>query len=184
MSTTAASIESVFRAGGVFAYPTEAVFGLGCDPRQSAAIEKILNLKGRPQHKGLILLAADYSQLLPYVDDQAIPQDKRFAVFSHWPGPVTLLLPARADCPALLRGEHQTIAARVTAFAPARALCKQLGSAIVSTSANRAGEPALMTAAAVAAEFGSAIDYIVTGETGGAAAPSRIIDPLSGIQYR
>lgn len=184
MNTTTASIESVFRAGGVFAYPTEAVFGIGCDPSQPAAIERVLQLKGRPQHKGLILLAADYSQLLAYVDDKAIPQDKRFAVLSYWPGPVTLLLPARKDCPALLRGEHETIAVRVTAFAPARALCKQLRSAIVSTSANRAGQPALTTAAAVAAEFGSRIDFIVEGETGGAAAPSRIIDPLSGIQYR
>lgn len=93
---------------GVIAYPTEAVFGLGCDPSNEVAIQRLLSLKQRPAEKGVILIAADYSQLLPYVDDTAIPQDKRFSVLSHWPGPVTLILPARKTTSRLLTGGRDT----------------------------------------------------------------------------
>ncbi|WP_278361056.1 Sua5/YciO/YrdC/YwlC family protein, partial [Idiomarina abyssalis] len=95
---------------GVIAYPTEAVFGLGCDPTNEVAIQKLLSLKQRPAEKGLILIAADYSQLLPFVEDSAIPQDKRFSVLSHWPGPVTLILPVRKSVSPLLTGGRDTIA--------------------------------------------------------------------------
>ena len=74
------------------------MFGLGCAPYDEVAVRKLLALKQRPEAKGLILIAADYSQLLDYVDDSKIPQDKRFQVFSHWPGPVTLVLPAKSQC--------------------------------------------------------------------------------------
>lgn len=164
---------------GVIAYPTEAVFGLGCDPTNEQAIERILTLKKRPADKGLILIAADYSQLLPYVDDQAIGQDKRFTVFSHWPGPVTLVLPARASVSKLLTGGRDTIAVRVTDFEPARELCRKLGTALVSTSANPAGEEPARTAEQVRNYFADQLNWIFDAPTGGATSPSRIIDPLS-----
>ena len=171
---------TAFSAGEVIAYPTEAVFGLGCDPAQPAAVEKLFQIKQRDPGKGLILLAANYSQVLPYVEDKAIPQDKRFSVLSHWPGPVTLLLPASSSCPAYLRGDHDTIAVRVTAFEPARQLCLELNSAIISTSANRSGAAALTDAAAVQAEFGDELGWVMQAPTGGATAPSRILNPLTG----
>jgi len=172
--------QTCFQQGQLLAYPTEAVFGLGCDPANEQAVQALLDLKQRPIEKGLILLAADYSQLLPFVDDKAIAQDKRFSVFSNWPGPITLILPARADCPRWLRGEHDTIATRVTAFEPARQLCKVLGSALVSTSANRSGEPALTRAEEVRAAFGDTLGWIYDQPVGGAAAPSKILNPLTG----
>lgn len=168
-----------FRQGQLLAYPTEAVFGFGCDPRNPEALQKLLALKQRPQDKGLILLAADYSQLLPFVDDRAIPQSLRFTIFSQWPGFVTQLLPAAAHVPAALRGAHDQIAVRITAFEPARQLCKALNSAIVSTSANRSGEPALRDADAVAAQFADELGWIMHQVTGGAERPSRIVDPMS-----
>ena len=171
--------KQAFREGQLLAYPTEAVFGLGCDPRNENAVKKLLAAKQRPQEKGLILLAADYSQLVAFVDDSKIPQDKRFAVFSHWPGPVTLLLPAAATVPEYLRGAHNQIAVRVTAHEPARQLCRALGSAIVSTSANISGQPALIEADAVREVFGDQIDWVMDAPTGGASRPSRIIDPLT-----
>lgn len=174
------SAREAFSGGELLAYPTEAVFGLGCDPSNEQAVQRLLDLKQRPVQKGLILLAADYSQLLPFVDDKAIGQDKRFSVFSHWPGPVTLLLPARADCPLWLRGEHMTIATRVTAFEPARQLCKALGSAIVSTSANLSQQPALTSAAEVEQSFGDRLGWIYQHPVGGAQTPSKIINPLTG----
>ncbi|MFC0446210.1 Sua5/YciO/YrdC/YwlC family protein [Pseudidiomarina halophila] len=171
--------KAAFAAGELLAYPTEAVFGLGCDPRNEAAVMKLLALKQRPVEKGLILVAADYSQLVRYVADLKIPQDKRFSVFSHWPGPITLLLPAAPDAPPWLTGGRQQIAVRVTAHEPTRQLCKALGSAIVSTSANRSGEPALTTAAEVRQEFGNQLGWVMEDEVGGASGPSKIIDPLT-----
>lgn len=171
--------KTAFRQGELLAYPTEAVFGLGCDPRNEEAVAKLLNVKQRPQAKGLILLAADYSQLVAFVADDKIPQDKRFSVFSKWPGAVTLLLPAAPSVPLWLRGEHDQIAVRVTAHEPARALCRAIGSAIVSTSANLSGQPALTTAAQVRQVFGEQVAWVMDAETGGATKPSTIIDPLS-----
>ncbi|MCL5255930.1 MAG: L-threonylcarbamoyladenylate synthase [Gammaproteobacteria bacterium] len=169
---------------GLIAYPTEAVFGLGCSPNDEVAVRKLLALKQRPEAKGLILIAADYSQLLDYVDDSRIPQDKRFQVFSHWPGPVTLVLPAKASVPRFLRGEFDTIAVRVTAFEPVRALCRALGTPLVSTSANYTGKPPLRSADAVATELGHELDWIMAGETGGRTDPSQIINPLTGATLR
>lgn len=169
---------------GVIAYPTEAVFGLGCDPTNDAAIEKILTLKQRPVEKGLILIAADYSQVLPFVDDQAIGQDKRFTVFSHWPGATTLILPARESVSTLLTGGRSTIAVRVTAFEPARELCRKLGTPLVSTSANPGGAEPARTAEQVRHYFGDQLSWIMDGDVGGSKDPSRIINPLTNEVFR
>ncbi|MCK7460256.1 Sua5/YciO/YrdC/YwlC family protein [Idiomarina aminovorans] len=169
---------------GVIAYPTEAVFGLGCDPHNDVAIQRLLHLKQRPAEKGLILIAADYSQLLPFVEDSAIAQDRRFSVLSYWPGPVTLILPARKTVSPLLTGGRKTIAVRVTAHEPARALCRELGHALVSTSANLTGQEPARTAAEVRLQFGDSVDWIMDDNTGGAANPTRIIDPLSNQVFR
>ncbi|WP_417447735.1 Sua5/YciO/YrdC/YwlC family protein [Idiomarina abyssalis] len=164
---------------GVIAYPTEAVFGLGCDPTNEVAIQKLLSLKQRPAEKGLILIAADYSQLLPFVEDSAIPQDKRFSVLSHWPGPVTLILPVRKSVSPLLTGGRDTIAVRVSAHEPVRELCRALGHALVSTSANLTGQEPARTAAEVRLQFGDSVDWIMDEATGRAANPTRIINPFN-----
>lgn len=164
---------------GVIAYPTEGVFGLGCLPYDEVAVRKLLALKERDASKGLILIAANYSQLLDYVDDSKIGQDMRFRVLSHWPGHTTLILPARSDVPRFLRGEHDTIAVRVTAYEPTRELCKVLGTALVSTSANRSGQPSLLTAQAVRDTFADSVDWVMDAAVGQASGPSKIINPLT-----
>lgn len=176
--------KEAFSSGELLAYPTEAVFGLGCDPRNEQAVLKLLELKQRPVEKGLILLAADYSQLVPFVADLKIPQDKRFSVFSHWPGPITLLLPAADTTPDWLTGGSDKIAVRVTAHEPARQLCRALGSAIVSTSANYTGEPSLTTASDVKKAFAERVAWVMDEAVGGATSPSKIIDPLTHQIYR
>ena len=85
-------IVQTLQQGELIAYPTEAVFGLGCDPDNEGAVNKLLALKRRPVNKGLILVANTYSQLLLYVDDAKIPMHKRTEIFSSWPGPVTMVL--------------------------------------------------------------------------------------------
>jgi L-threonylcarbamoyladenylate synthase len=173
-----------FNHGGVIAYPTEAVYGLGCDPDNNQAIEKLLTLKQRSANKGLILIAANYSQLLPYIDDKAIPQHKRYTVISKWPGCITQILPANKNASPLLTGEHTTIAVRVTAHPLIVELCKVLGKPIISTSANISGEQHVVNWQQVESIFADKIDYLLKGETLGFAQPSTIIDPLAGTTIR
>ncbi len=172
----------VLAAGGIIAYPTEAVFGLGCDPANRAAVERLLALKQRPLDKGLILIAASQDQLQPWI----LPPDAAMQarLDATWPGAVTWLLPAAPDCPDTLRGRHDTLATRVTAHPPTQALCRHWGGALVSTSANRAGEEPARDSAAVRAIFGTAVAHVIDGPTGGATRPTPIRDARSGETLR
>ena len=168
--------------GGIVAYPTEAVFGLGCDPADAAAVDRLLALKRREWHKGLILIAADRAALQPWIAPPTPDVEARIA--ATWPGPVTWLLPAADDCPARIRGEHASVAARVTAHPVAAALCRAWGGALVSTSANRGGGEPARDAAAVRELFGDAIDVVVDGPVGGLARPTPIRDARTGNTLR
>ncbi len=170
--------------GGIIAYPTEAVFGLGCDPMNPTAVEKLLVLKQRSVEKGLILLAANYSQLLPFVDDKKIPQDKRFSVLSRWPDGITQVLPARSEVSNMLTGQFTSIAVRVTSQPDVVALCKAVDGPIVSTSANLTGQEPARTWQQVEQTLGEHIDFIIKGETLGFTQPSKIIDGLTGDVFR
>jgi len=131
---TAAALEN----GKIIAYPTEAVWGLGCNPLDAEAVYKLLNIKQRPVSKGLILIASDYSQLRPYLADLSTAE--LAPAMQSWPGPFTWLIPAADNTPAWLTGQHDTIAVRITAHPVARAICEHSGMAIVSTSCNLAGQ--------------------------------------------
>jgi len=171
---------TTFQQGGVLAYPTEAVFGLGCDPDNEQAIEKLLAIKSRPVEKGLILLAGNYSQLLPYIDDSKIPQDKRFTVLSRWPDGITQLVAKNANTSVLLTGRFDTIAVRITSQPDVVALCNATNKPIVSTSANLAGQTPAKTWQDIPKELADKIDFIIKGQTLGFDQPSTIIDALSG----
>jgi L-threonylcarbamoyladenylate synthase len=166
------------RAGGVIAYPTEAVYGLGCAPLDGEAVFRLLAIKQRPLAQGLILIGADYAQLAPYVGRVPDPVMRR--VRATWPGPVTWLLPAAQGLPYWLRGAHTTIAVRVTAHPLAAALCRATGHALVSTSANRHRRPAARTALQVERHLGAELDYVLNGRVGPQKHPSEIRDALSG----
>jgi L-threonylcarbamoyladenylate synthase len=169
---------SVIRAGGIVAHPTEAVFGLGCDPSNRQALRRLLALKGRPLHKGLILIASQFAQLVPYL----APIDKamRDRIMASWPGPATWLVPARREVSELLRGGHHTLAVRVSAHPMAAALCREADRAIVSTSANRSGEEPARTVAQTRAVFGDRVDHYLDGEVDREAQPTEIRDALTG----
>jgi len=172
-----ACIQAV-RRGGVIAYPTEAVYGLGCDPAQLAAVQRVLTLKQRPAHKGLILIAADFDQLAPYL----LPLDSvtHARVMATWPGAVTWILPAQPHVSPLIRGEHDTLAVRVSAHPTCRALCLRLGHPLISTSANLSTLPPARDAQAVAAQFGTLLDGIVDAPVGGQAQPTEIRQGATG----
>lgn len=166
------------RAGGVIAYPTEAVFGLGCDPASRSAVTRLLTLKNRSVDKGLILVASDWLQLEHWL--QAIPAAWQRRLDRSWPGPVTWLIPAADHCPAWLTGEHTRLAVRVTAHPLVRRLCRRLDSAIVSTSANRSGQRPARTLLQVRLQFGTEIDFLLPGPPGKLAGPTEIRDLPSG----
>lgn len=176
------SASRVLASGGVIAYPTEGVWGLGCDPRNDAAVHRLLALKRRDWRKGLILIAADFSQLQRYIaplDAQVLQK-----ALATWPGPHTWLFPAAAGAPELITGGRATIAVRVTAHPVASALCRAYGGALVSTSANLAGQPPAKSALQVRLRFGVALDAVVPGALGTLAAPTPIRDLVSGATHR
>ena len=176
------SAAAAVRAGGVVACPTEAVFGLSCDPLNQNAVARILTLKGRSAHKGLILIAAAFSQLERFC--APIDEVRRREVDATWPGAHTWLFPATADCPVQVLGRHDTVAVRVTAHPVTAELCRLSDTALVSTSANFSGAEAARTAAAVTASFGDTLDAIVAGETGGGATVTPIKDAVTGAVIR
>lgn len=167
----------------VIAYPTEAVFGVGCDPDSETAVTRLLDLKQRPVDKGLILIAASYEQLKPYIDDTALTASQREAVFSRWPGPVTFVFPALPTTPRWLTGRFDSLAVRVTDHPQVIELCQRYGKPLVSTSANLSGQPPCRTTDEVLAQFGA--DFpVVAGPTGGRLNPSEIRDALTGELFR
>lgn len=166
--------------GEVIIYPTEAVYGMGCDPTNQSAVLRLLEIKQRPVEKGLILIAHDYSQLLPFIDDKKIPMYKRADIISRWPGPTTWLLPASKNAPKWITGQHELIAVRVSDHLTVRRICKTFGGAIVSTSANITGEPTITDLASLQEQFKSQISVIVDEPLGGYDQPSKIINSLTG----
>ncbi|PPK51064.1 translation factor SUA5 [Marinobacter persicus] len=173
----------ILLAGGVIAYPTEAVWGLGCDPWDQAAVERILALKQRPVEKGMILVAASVDQIRFLLDP--LPEALQQEAIRHWPGPVTCLLPdVNRQIPEWVRGQHDSIAVRVSDHSGVQALCNAAGMPLVSTSCNPAGRQPARYSWQVRRYFGPQLDYVVPGALGGNRKPSRIIDIVTGKQFR
>jgi L-threonylcarbamoyladenylate synthase len=170
------------RSGKVIAYPTEAVFGLGCDPASEPAVRRILQLKQRSPDAGLILVADCWEHLEPFVKRVAAVQLEK--ALATWPGPVTWLFPRAESVPDWLAGTHPTIAVRVTAHETCRSLCAGFAGAVVSTSANPHAAPPATSAKQVATYFADSIDGIVEGTLGKQQQPSEIRDLLSGAIIR
>lgn len=165
--------------GGVVAYPTEAVYGLGCDPLNQAAVRKIYQLKQRDARQGVILLAADWGMLQRFVDFSAIPASIQAKMKQTWPGPHTWVCPVLPSVPAWLTGKFTSIAVRVSAHPLASALSLATNGAIVSTSANRFGQLPAREAIDVSRIFDNAIDYILEGSVGSETNPTEIRDALT-----
>lgn len=174
----------LLRAGGVLAYPTEAVFGLGCDPQDLAAFERVFSLKQRPPSQGVLLIAAEFAQVERYIALDQVPKERMDDALATWPGPFTWIFPRSAAVPAWVAGNHDGIALRVTAHAPTAVLCHAFGGAIVSTSANPHGQPPARSPQEVAGYFGDALDGLLAAPLGGAAQPSVIRDVLTGAIIR
>lgn len=176
------SMQTVLQAlslGGIIAYPTEAVFGLGCDPDSGSAVEALLALKQRPKDKGLILIADSYAKLLPYIDDAQLSVERREQIFACWPGPVTWVMPARKITPQWLTGRFKSLAVRVSDHPLVKELCRHYGKALVSTSANLSAQLPSRTAEDVRQQFGQSFP-VLEGKVGGRQYPSEIRDAATG----
>jgi len=165
----------VFQAGGVFAYPTEAVFGLGCDPDNQDAVMRLLAIKQRPVNKGLILIASDFSQVAHYLQPLTPAQRELTA-----PSQTTYVYPALASVPDWLTGDFDTLAVRITNHPAAQALCNTIQSALVSTSANMAGQVPARSVFEVKQHLGNKIDAILDAKPGKLDKPTVIRDSISG----
>lgn len=175
---------AALRRGGIVAYPTEAVWGLGCDPFDPAAVARLLAIKQRPVEKGLILVAGALAQLDGLLDWDGLPAERRDAVLASWPGPNTWIAPASARVPRWITGSHAGVAVRVSAHPTVVALCTAFGGPLVSTSANPAGAEPPRDIAALDPGVRAAIDAIASGATGGLSRPTAIRDARSGETLR
>jgi L-threonylcarbamoyladenylate synthase len=169
---------------GVIAYPTESVYGLGCDPLDEYAVARILAMKQRPISKGLILIAANINQLSDYISFSSLPSTVTDYLAASWPGPITCVLPATHAAPKWVTGNHNTIAVRVTSHPVAKALCEHVGSAIISTSANVATKAPALCALDVRCQNLPDIDFILAGDVGSLGKPTTIVDPFTMQQLR
>jgi len=169
---------AILQRGGVIAYPTEAVFGLGCDPMNEEAVKRLLRLKHRSVDKGLILIASSWEQVTAYAKPLTEAQWRR--VSATWPGAVTWVFPATTMAPKWITGTHDSIALRVTAHPVANQLCRAFGRALVSTSANVEGEKPACSIEEVETIFSGQLDGIVEGEVGGLLRPTQMCDAVTG----
>ncbi len=161
--------------GGVIAYPTEAVWGLGCLPWNREAVYRLLDIKQRPVEKGVILVGMSEEQFEPLL--APLSKIERRKLSASWPGPHTWLIPdPEGWAPEWIRGQFNTVAVRVCDHPVVRYLCAAAGSPLVSTSANRAGETPLLTMEQVENNFSSQLDFIAPGTVGSGSSPSEIRD--------
>jgi L-threonylcarbamoyladenylate synthase len=168
----------IVHAGGVVAYPTEAVWGLGCNPFNETAVGRLLAFKNRPVSKGLILIADRIEVFEPLLEGITTAQRSKLAM--TWPGPNTWLVPHRNLLPSWVVGEFATVAIRVTAHPVARDLCHAVGGPIVSTSANPSGKAPALNSLSVRRYFGGDVDCSLDGAIGNAKAPSSIRNLITG----
>lgn len=172
----------VLAAGGVIAYPTEAVWGLGCDPANPLAVAQLLRLKQRPVDKGLILVAADMQQFDFLLDD--LNEVAKQALRCTWPGHVTWLVPHLGRVPQYIHGKHDTVALRVSKHPVVAALCREFAGPIVSSSANPSARRPALTHTDVQRYFKHERLCIAPGQTGQLARPSVIKNLMTGETIR
>ena len=167
------------RHGKVIAYPTEAVYGLGCDPFNEEAVMNLLAVKQRDVSKGLLLIAASWGDVSDLVAVDKLTTSDLADVFASWPGPTTWIFPATNKVPLWIRGEHSSIAIRITSHPTARALCQAYEGPMVSTSANIASQSPCRTQRELIRQFVNKIQFVVQGRVGRLKKPTSIYDVLT-----
>jgi L-threonylcarbamoyladenylate synthase len=168
---------AILKKGGVIAFPTDTVYGLGASIAIDSAVERVYRIKGRPRHMALPLLLGDLSQLEKVAI--SIPASARLLAENFWPGPLTLVLFKSDAVSDIVSGGGKTVAVRIAAHPTPTALARGLGTAITGTSANLSGQPSALTAEEARAQLGNRVDLIIDGECPGGK-ESTIVDFTGG----
>ena len=172
---------NVIRDDGIIGYPTEGVWGLGCNPFSEKAVERLLRLKKRTRDKGLLLVASEIDQFFPFLE--GLEQNKLAQLDKIWPGPVSFLVPDNGVAPEWIVGANETLGLRVSAHPEVKSLCDQVGP-LVSTSANITGFPPVKSAEDFLISFEDEIDYVLEGRLGGLEKPTEIRHIITGEVFR
>jgi L-threonylcarbamoyladenylate synthase len=153
----------VIQAGGVIIYPTETLYGLGGNPFDTAAMERLYAIKGRAAARPIPFLIKDRGMLEALVEE--VPPIAKELMEQYWPGPLTLIFKAREGLPPAMRGKTNTIGLRISSHPVAQGICARLDTALTATSANRTGEADLVDCQAIAQAMGDEVDLIIDGGT-------------------
>jgi len=164
----------ILRQGGVVAYPTDTLYGLGADAFNEQAVERVFAIKGRPHGMPLPLLIADADALSQVASD--VPPLARVLAERFWPGALTLVIPRSANVPELVSGRGWKVGVRVPDHPVPRELARRLGAPITGTSANKSGGPDPRTAEDVRTQLGEMIDLVIEGGDPPAGQPSTVLD--------
>ena len=171
------SLKSVFSNDEVFAHPTEGVWGLGCNPFSSKAVENLFELKKRPKNKAVIVLAGNKNHLQPFIEN--LTQSEKTDLYEKWPGPHTWLIPALDSIPKWLKGDTGMVALRLSSHPDVINITNELNSPICSTSANLSGKETARNKAEIRKIFGPDL-YIADGELGKLNKPSSVQELITG----
>ena len=164
----------LLRNGGVVAFPTDTLYGLGADFSSLSAVQRIIDIKGRPEHMGLPLLLSDPTQLSLVAME--VPEGVEILMRRFWPGALTLLVPRTSAVQDLVTGGRDSVAVRVPDHPVPRALAQGLGRPVTGTSANLSGQPAALTAGEVQRQLSTAVDLVIDGGVVPQGVQSTIVD--------
>ena len=166
-------VAEVIKAGGIIGYPTETVYGLGADPFNPAAVNKIFRLKGREKNKPILLIAENIDQVKQLTAEYPMTAETLASAF--WPGPLTMVFRASTELPVEIIGVNRTIGIRIPDHKMCLELIKISGVPITSTSANISGSKNPTSAEEVAANFGDQLDLIIDGGPAKSEIPSTVV---------
>lgn len=169
----------VIKSGGVIAYPTESVYGIGGDPFNNNVVKKILSIKNRPLEKGMILVCSSFEQAKDLIALEQLSQTHIDHLLSKWPGPYTFIVPASDKVPKSITGNKDTVAIRVSSNPTICKLCSLYGKPIISTSCNVTGQKPLLTYDMVCARFDNIIDFILNDKVEGLQNTTTIVNLLT-----
>ena len=161
----------VIRYGGIIAYPTDTIYGLGCDPYNADAVASINDIKQRPRNKQFILLAGHTDQVAPLVE---LDKDQQHKI-TRASEPTSWVIEARPSAPGWLISEQGTITIRISQQHDVQRLCQALGQAIISTSANPSGKPPARNSLELHKYFHHSVDVILASHKMLAASPSKVV---------
>lgn len=167
---------NILQQGGIIGYPTEGVYGLGCDPFNPSAISALYALKKRSLNKPFILVASTTDQILELIDLHEITEAQQ--IFARWPSAITWVFPLSELGKAKLHTDHTSIAIRVSQHPVIQALCTRWGKPVISTSANEANHPPIKTYDQMVAEFNTL--FVLPGKLGSLLGPTPIFDAKTG----